>query len=196
MYKDLTGEVFCRLTALSAVGIGVDRRPVWSCLCSCGSTVSRGYKTLVQGKNQSCGCLKVKHGRSKDDVYMAWAAMKDRCSNPNSPNYKHYGGRGIKVCERWEFFENFIQDMGERPTGMTLDRIDNNGGYELANCRWATWEEQCGNKRPHPKTRTLELGGESHTVSEWAKITGIKKAVIFRRLYLGWSVSEALHSYK
>ncbi len=93
-----------------------------------------------------------KHGHSSrnsklNPTYRSWQAMKERCQNPNNPRFKDWGGRGIKVCERWQDFVNFLEDMGEKPEGLTLDRVDNNGNYELGNCRWATWKEQIQNRR-------------------------------------------------
>lgn len=88
------------------------------------------------------------HTRPESPTYRAWGAMKTRCTNPNQPKWKYYGGRGITVCHRWSRFENFLADMGEKPAGLTLDRIDVNGNYEPGNCRWATWHEQRVNQRP------------------------------------------------
>jgi hypothetical protein len=107
--------------------------------------------SIINGNTKSCGCLHkevlIKHNKSKSSIHQIWMDMKQRCLNPNNNAYKHYGGRGIKVCERWYNFENFLADMDERPKGKTLDRIDNNGNYGPSNCKWSTPKEQLRNKR-------------------------------------------------
>jgi hypothetical protein len=116
--------------------------------------------------------------------------MKQRCQNPNNPSYHNYGGRGIKVCERWFSFENFISDMGMRPTNdHTLERINNDGNYEPSNCKWATRTEQARNFRSN---RMLEFNGEKKCISAWAKELGLTHDSISRRLRRGWSIEEAL----
>jgi hypothetical protein len=115
--------------------------------------------------------------------------MKRRCENPRSHAYGDYGGRGIKVCDRWKTFENFISDMGERPEGMTLERIDVNGNYTPENCRWATTLEQNGNRRTR---RLLTLRGKTQSMTEWARETGIDVNVINARLRRGWSDEKTL----
>lgn len=125
----------------------------WECLCDCGNTVFVKTGPLVRGNNKSCGCLfrpadwTATHGMSKNTTYKAWLGAKQRCTNPNYPKYHRYGGRGITICKRWlDSFENFLEDMGERPTGLTLDRIDNDKGYSKENCRWTTLKEQNRNR--------------------------------------------------
>lgn len=161
--KDLTGQIFGRLTVAWPVGRNKSGNIYWLSFCSCGKQVISQANGLCSGATKSCGCLQrelvaertSKHGHSrvgrKTRECNTWTLMKARCSNPNVPNYKFYGGRGIAVCERWQGehgFENFLSDMGPRPAGKSIDRYPNkNGNYEPNNCRWATQTEQCRNQR-------------------------------------------------
>lgn len=141
----------------------------WSCMCSCGTPVSVTASALQSGGTRSCGCLREEyysthqrhgHGRAarRSATYRSWDHMIQRCTNPSNDNYRYYGGRGINVCPRWRDFSMFLADMGERPFGRSLDRIENDGNYEPGNCRWATAKEQQRNQRRDPKTGKIIPG--------------------------------------
>lgn len=159
--KDITNCVFGRLTAHWPSGRTRDGCVIWLCSCVCGGLTNVRSSTLRDGRSKSCGCLildqcrnrpnRLKHGHNavgkRSRTYSCWGDMIKRCTNPKAGNYVYYGGRGIKVCDRWRSFENFLADMGECPNGLSIDRIDNDGNYELSNCHWATALEQARNKR-------------------------------------------------
>lgn len=135
----------------------------------------------------------VSHGRSKTRLYGRWLAMRSRCENPNHEAYPDYGGHGISICTRWKRFENFLADMGEPKPGMTLERIDNNSGYNPDNCRWANRFEQARNKRG---LRIVTANGETHCLGKWAEITGLSVATLSRRVALGWTDSAVINQPK
>jgi hypothetical protein len=128
----------------------------WRCLCDCGKETVVRASHLVGALTTSCGCQQrentiarfTTHGMSSTREFSSWSAMLARCENKNHPHFKDYGGRGISVCNRWRKFSNFYADMGPRPRGLTLDRINNDGNYEPGNCRWADWFQQAANRRP------------------------------------------------
>lgn len=174
------------------------RRVFAVCVCDCGRNKSVDLRKLRSGDTQSCGCSrgelisarKTRHGQSGSVLHRAWASMITRCENPRSASYARYGGRGIRVCRGWrESFEAFAADMGPRPTGASLDRIDNDGHYEPGNCRWATQQQQQRNRRTNFR---LTFGGQTACVSEWAEKTGLRPDTLLCRLKLGWSVEDAL----
>ena len=154
---DITGQQFGRLTALELVPERKHGGRCWLCKCSCGTLIIARADQLKSGDTRSCGCLYAerskglnrRHGQYQTAEYNAWAAMRQRCSNPKNKKYESYGGRGICVCDRWQnSFENFFADMGPRPSSRhSIDRIDNNSGYSPGNCRWTTPDIQAKNQR-------------------------------------------------
>jgi hypothetical protein len=194
---DLTGCQSGRLTVISRAENSIRGQARWNCVCACGNKRIVASASLVKKTTKSCGCLMREivsklnrtHGMRKTPIYGAWFSMKHRCLNPNNPFYHHYGGRGISVCPRWlENFENFLEDMGDRPEGMSLDRIDVNGNYEPGNCRWATWKEQQNNRRDN---RFIEFNRKTQSLAAWGRELGIHEDTLRWRLKTGWSVEKA-----
>ena len=152
---DLRGQRFGRLLVQSLYPIR-EKRAIWECICDCGNIAIVKAGNLRRKGTQSCGCFrrekmaaaKLTHGLTRTPIYLTWVSMIQRCDNSKATGFQYYGGRGIRVCERWYLFENFYADMAPRPKGKTLDRVDPNGHYEPSNCRWATSMEQAATRRP------------------------------------------------
>jgi len=190
---DLYGQKFGRLTVIRQELKSKYYDKEWLCKCTCGEkTIVRTYN-LVYGKTKSCGCLNYSAGGAWNTrLYARWSTMKNKCYNPKAVNYARFGGRGIKVCERWrKDFKEFKRDMGEIPEGRQLARRDTNKDFEPNNCYWATPEESHVNN-PNAKRRIIEFKGEFKPVSEWAELTGLSSNLIFSRINRGWPVEKAL----
>jgi hypothetical protein len=170
----------------------------WKFQCDCGSPVKETWHNPVRrGIVQSCGCLwketvpgnNKRHDKTGSRIYRLWSMMLDRCQNPRNRAYPRYGGRGIYVCESWKVFDNFYADMGDRPDGLSLNRIDNDGPYAPWNCEWATNTTQGRNRT---NNRLLTLNGKTQPMSSWAEELGINKATLNTRIQRGWNDEEAL----
>lgn len=187
---NLTGRQFVRLTVLGFVGTR-NHYAEWLCTCTCGNTTIVRSRYLLGGDTKSCGCLKVSiHGAYNSPEHKSWKSMLRRVTDPRVPSYAKYAERGITICDRWLDFNNFLSDMGPRPSANhSIDRIDNDGNYEPGNCRWATSYEQQNNKR---NNRRVTHNGETLTVADWSKRTGLAHHVICRRLDAGWTAERVL----
>jgi hypothetical protein len=197
---ELNGHRFGRLIVLKFKEVK-NKKNHWLCLCECGNEVSVPTDRLKNGMTTSCGCyqkerareVKTSHGYSYSSEYKSWASMKARCLNPKNIGWELYGGRGIKVCERWlNSFENFLEDMGPKPTKEhTLDRKDADGDYEPNNCRWATEKEQQNNRR---NNHVVEYKGETLTLTQLCEKLGKDLKLVHLRLTrYEWSLEDALN---
>lgn len=194
---DLSGQRYVRLVALHPVEIRPNRHVVYACTCDCGSLIEASSSNLRSGHTRSCGCYNRDatsaanrtHGRSKTRLYGVWRQMMGRCYLSTAPNFKWYGARGIRVARRWHKFENFLADMGERPEGMTLDRVKVDKGYGPSNCRWATRQEQARNTR---RNVYVTHNGRTQTISDWEREMGVQGDKFAKRLRRGWPVDRAL----
>lgn len=188
--KDITGIKFGKITVISFAFI--KKCAYWNCLCDCGKECIVSGAKLRFGATKSCGCIsKTRSGLSKSDSFRNWKAMMQRCYDKSVEHYARYGEKGIKVCERWKnSFENFLQDMGERPKGKTLDRIDSEKGYSPENCKWSTYTEQARNKKTG---MFITAFGKTKRLIEWAEETGLNWSTIRKRIItLKWKPEEAL----
>lgn len=191
--NDYIGRRYGKLVVIGEESVGKYQHIKVRCKCDCGNEKIITLNNLNSGYTKSCGCLKytdngVQH-KCKERLYKIRQQMIQRCNNPKTPNFNNYGGRGIKVCKEWEndyfSFRNWALENGYDDS-LSLDRIDVNGNYEPANCRWATRTEQANNTRTNMKITYLN---ETHTVSEWSRITGIKRSVINDRYKKGYALN-------
>jgi hypothetical protein len=201
---DLTGRRFGRWIVIGRSDSSPKGRAYWTCRCDCGKVKSVRAVSLLNGDSQSCRCLSAErvsqatrtHGDSHTaPEYKSWHGMRQRCNNPKSNGYARYGSRGITVCSRWDGqggYENFLSDMGRRPSPRhSLDRIDNNGPYSPENCRWAIKKVQSNNRNV---SLILTHAGESKALTDWARQLGLPVHTIRGRLRRGWTVSDSLET--
>jgi len=190
--ENLQGMKFGMLTVISRCE-PISQRTSWECSCECGNVSKVQSSKLKNGHTKSCGCyrhtFKLIHTPESRRTRNIWNHMIDRCNNVSNSRYSDYGGRGITVCKEWLDFESFRRDMGDAPAGLTLDRKDNFAGYDKANCRWATGQEQQRNRRLN---LIITLNGVSKCLSEWAESIGIKRVTLDARIKRGWSHERAL----
>lgn len=195
--EDLTGKTFDRLTVLGfafrdkSTGNGAQWH--WWCECQCNEIVIVPKTRLVKGFTRSCGCFRQEmmadkqrtHGKSNTSIYKIWTKIKQRCFNSASVAYRYYGGRGITMCDRWQSFEMFANDMGERPSAKhSVERVDNDGNYCPENCIWALRPIQANNTRSNHR---VTYQNRTQNVSQWAVELGCSAKTLYNRLHLGWS---------
>lgn len=188
-----TGDVFGRWTALRPAESTIHKS--WVCRCICGNEkIIREHRLLHRNKSFVCRCASnpgySSHGLSQSPEYGVWQTLKDRVLNPAHHKYPNYGGRGIRICDRWLKFENFIADMGRRPgKGYSIERKDNDGDYCPENCVWVKASEQARNRR---NNRNLTLNGSMRTLTEWCELYGMAQPTVRKRLKGNWALLDAL----
>ena len=214
---DISNQRFGRLVAIEPAGTSKKGRMMWKCICDCGNIAIVDGQYLRRGDTKSCGCRRYdtsqlepyRHkphrksnaeyvprydGYVKPVLYDVWTGMKDRCYNTRNRSYKVYGGKGIRVCEEWfedfQVFNDWAVASGYE-TGLSIDRIDNDGNYCPENCRWVTPIEQANNKSNSHK---IMYNGETHTIAEWSRISGMNYDLIKSRIYRGWSADEVFET--
>lgn len=196
-FFNLIGRRSGRLTVIAPSSKRTGGNVHWSCRCSCGNLVEVAYNNIKNKIARSCGCLRrelvskknFRHGMAGTLAHKIWIGMRDRCVNPNSKNFDRYGGRGIKVCRRWNSFTNFLKDMGDPPAGRSIERINNEKGYSPSNCRWATRPEQMRN---YSRNIIFRFNGISKCVADWADQFKVNRYTVYKRIGRGMSVRLAL----
>jgi len=201
---DLKGKQFGKLNVIKQIGITKYGKSLWLCRCDCGNKTIIIGSHLINGNTKSCGCYRksgeyaIKHGHAKvgkeTKIYRIWKAMNKRCNNPNDSAFKNYGKRKIKVCYLWSNknprgFQNFYKDVGNPPSGKSLDRINNNGNYEPNNWRWATNKEQMRNKRTN---KLYNYKNKTWCLTDLAKENNLNPETLTRRLKSGMSLEDAI----
>lgn len=206
------GDRFTRLRVLRDLGLrpnrnGFSNQRWWLCACDCGSTIETTTRTLNYKSTKSCGCYGLEQrrkgaikaltrhgyaaaGSNRAPEYNVFATMHARCYNPNNEKYQRYGKRGIAIDDRWHKFENFIADMGQRPSpAHQIERRDNNGNYGPSNCKWATPTEQARNRSSN---RLITIDGVTECVAKWAETSNLRQGTLLARLNSGWSTDRLL----
>lgn len=205
--KDIVSQKFDRLTAIKIIG-KLRKANLWLCICDCGNETTAIATQLIRGDKTSCGCKRreakgprpdlaqrnkdrATHAMTGSSTYGSWKSMKARCLDKNDKDYPRWGGRGIKICQAWQdSFVQFYKDMGERPHGYTIDRINNEGDYEPENCRWAKQKTQSNNTR---KNYYVEYKGRIQTAKQWAEeLQIVEYKTMLYRLRTGWDTAAAM----
>lgn len=207
-FRDLTGQKFGRWTVLSLASRccinenGKKDGVRWRCQCDCGTiSDSQLGSHIVYGKSVSCGCLRNEilserrktHGMSETTEYYVWLSMKDRCKNPSNKRYYSHGARGVTVCDAWDDFQNFYNDVGPRPSDKhSIERVDNDGNYCPENCKWETDAAQANNKRNNVR---LTYNGETKSLMQWCRHLNLSYSVVLARVSdRGWDTVRALET--
>lgn len=195
---DLTGKRFGRLVVLEEAERKPNQTIRWLCKCDCGNIKSIKSAHLIGGQINSCGCLRnelnlkrsITHGMNNTRIHRIWVGIRTRCYNKNEKCYKYYGGRGIKICDKWKTFEGFYEDMKEGyADNLTIDRINVDGDYCKENCRWADKETQANNMRTN---RMVTVNGINYTLANLCKEYGLKYKTIHKKLSKGIPIENIL----
>ena len=199
--RDLTGQRFGRLTVIERAE-NKGKHVAWRCRCDCGNEIVTRAGNLTGGGSRSCGCFNreqsskkhKKHGECNTRIYGIWKKIKSRCNDTNNDRYADYGGRGITVCQEWsesfEAFRDWAIDNGYRDD-LTIDRIDVDGNYDPANCRWISNQKQQNNRRDN---HYITHNGETHTITEWARILKLSENALVHRILRGWDIERAFNT--